>query len=231
MHIDTYGMIPFSPQFLRLLLDSSLRFFLLEFMIYPIRLLPALALCTLPLNTSAQTVESVSHTPTLNSMNGGATGANASFALLDGDVDGASGSFVEYIDGPTVATFSFSFDGPYAISGFSLWNDRGKADSGIGNFNLVMRDAAAGEILTISLAGSLPHKGNSPTPETFTFATVNGVHSVDLVVFDEVGGISGSNIQFREIDFDAVAVPEPGSLAAGTALVALGAVVRRRRVR
>ncbi len=141
---------------------------------------------------------------------GGATGPGAANALIDGVVGGAAGTFIEFDDALPSVTFSFNFDQSYDVSEFLLWNDRGVADAGIGNFSLSFFDSSNAQIGVGFLGAATVFQGNNPTAETFVFGSVysNAVR-VDLEVFDSLGG---PILQVREIAFsgDASTIPVPG---------------------
>ena len=169
-------------------------------------------------------------TVTLTNPFGGCTGATGPDCTHDGDVSGAGGTFVEWNHSGLTNTdiFTYTFNADYTLIGFSLWNDRGTIDSGIGMFDLVFKDSSNFPIgLPYSNTASLPGSVNSPTPEVFNFAPVPGVRSVDLVVNSSLAPVPGTgNTQFREIEFRSQ-IPEP---ATGLLMViGLGTIVLRRR--
>lgn len=113
----------------------------------------------------------------------------------------------------------------YNLSGFVLWNDINVLHEGIANFRLDFFDS-----LLNPLGSSSTFRGpdNELEPTTFSFAPVNGVRSVNLVVIDSNVG-TFNRIEIREVGF--LAVPEPASfgLAASAIIALLGSRLRRPR--
>ena len=164
-----------------------------------------------------------SDVPSFITVNGGSTDP---FATVDGNKSSYGGGFVDWSNdgaaGFLIATFSYEFSGLNNVYAFELWNDRGQIDTGIGDFELVFFDPLANALSTYSATASLPTSTSATVNgETFSFATVPGVKSVNLRVLSSLGVISN---QFREVEFQGT--PEPGTLL--LALFGLMLLPRRR---
>ena len=169
---------------------------------------------------------SVATTAPLNTINGGSLSPDA---VIDTDITGVAGTFNEWnFNG--VETYTFTLNGLYDITQFRLWNDRGVADSGIGNFDLIFKDAGAVPIGLPFNGTPVGFQGNNPVPEVFNVGLRNNVKSVDLIVNSTLTPPPGNQLQFREVEFEGTSVPEPGSaVMALLGITVCGFVPRRKR--
>lgn len=165
----------------------------------------------------------VTTTAPLNAVNGGSLLPDA---VVDTDITGAAGTFNEW-NFQGVETYTFTLNALYNITDFRLWNDRGVPDSGIGNFDLIFKNAGGVPIGVPFNGNTVPFQGNNAVPEVFNVGLYNGVKFVDLVVNSTLTPPPGQQVQFREVEFEGVLVPEPASIV----LIGLGAtaLIRRKR--
>lgn len=193
------------------------------------RVLPALAVVIAVVNGGTASaapiggsqILSVTTTATIVNSVGGSTNPAA---LLDGDISGASGTFVElHVNQLPGALFRFEFDAMYDVEEFKLWNDRGAPDSGIDGFRLHFLDDQQTLIgSTGVLNASAIHRGNNTTAEVFSFGKYRGVKYAELEI---LSGLTQSHVQVREIAFCGDRVPEPSAVVAALLAVCSASAV------
>jgi hypothetical protein len=191
---------------------------------------PALAAAALLLAPAAQAtliqgpafIQASTTVPVCEAICGG-VGANIA-QIADGDTSNFNG-----FAGRTgvVGTIRLDLLGVFDLSSFSLWNDVNVFHEGVGTFRLDYfdaNDAALGSSAVFTAPDGQFAAG------VYALGSVSGVGRVDLQVLSL---LNNTRIEIREVAFNGQVaggtVPEPGSgLLTGAALLALGAVPRRR---
>jgi hypothetical protein len=132
--------------------------------------------------------------------------------LTDGVISDAYPYF-GFVSGVTSGVVHLALDNIYDLDSFSIWNDVNVLAEGVRDFRLDFLDAA--NTVVASYSGSAISQFNE---QIFSFATVSGVQSVDLVVLT-----AAHQIEIREVAFNgnATAVPEPATLLPFAFLCAL----------
>jgi hypothetical protein len=142
------------------------------------------------------------------------TNGNSSESPLNGYASGF---------GVTSGRITLTLDQAYDLDSFVLWNDINILNEGVRSFKLVFEDASGSVLGSTGTLNAI----SMFAPQTYTFANVSGVKTVQMDVLT-----SSLQIEIREVAFNGVvtAVPEPSNVAMMLAgLVGLGGVLRARR--
>lgn len=130
-------------------------------------------------------------------------------------------------NGTAKATFVFNND--VTIGTYYMWNhlSNGVASNslyGVTLFNLVLKDSGGNTLYSLLNQSAVP---NVHTAQSFSFAPVSGVRSIDFTILANGQPTNNSYTGLAEVAFDTEAVPEPVTL--GVLGLGLAGLLKRRK--